>query len=607
MTIKSSTSARRRTRPVLEHFYTVPVVRELQLSRRTRSKRRRCGEEGPPAPSYLRNRDVQGNTKDRGRLDRRRRGQRGMRARRPPERGSRQGRRAPGGRSRLAGERGAAGVAQPQRLAGAGRVGVRGVPVAGARVAAHARAGAAAARAGTGPRRRIHGQRHDGRPRGARRLRPLGRLRMPRLVVRRHAALPAADGERRRLRRAALPRRGRADPGAAPAARAWGLPTTRSRRRRARSRPSVVRRPQRPHGHGRLAVRAQRARDGARRHDQRRLPGARARPPEPAGPRRRHGRARARRGGSRHRRPGSRRGRLDRRARRGHRAVRGRDPLTRDPAALGHRPRRAGRAAARGPRDAGASARAVLALPATGRAARAWTRGRPTASCATPPSSRRGRERHADRVGQPDARPPGGGRVAPRHGRPGRNLGRRRWRPRRRRSGSPVPVGEPAELRGWLGLTSPDPDVAPRIEQRLLDDPADLVRMRDGVKRCLELVAGGAFARGLRAHRHRHDRHRPGGTGRRRRDRRVADGDGRRHGSHLRHLPDGRARRSAKPWSTRKAACSASTACGWPTRPSSRRSRARTRTCRPSPPPSGCRTSSAASRAARPVVEAGAA
>jgi 5-(hydroxymethyl)furfural/furfural oxidase len=47
--------------------------------------------------------------------------------------------------------------------------------------------------------------------------------------------------------------------------------------------------------------------------------------------------------------------------------------------------------------------------------------------------------------------------------------------------------------RGWLGLASPDPDVAPRIEQRLLDDRADLPRMRDGVKRCLELVATGAF------------------------------------------------------------------------------------------------------------------
>ena len=29
MTLKSSTSIRRRTRPIREHFYTVPVVREL--------------------------------------------------------------------------------------------------------------------------------------------------------------------------------------------------------------------------------------------------------------------------------------------------------------------------------------------------------------------------------------------------------------------------------------------------------------------------------------------------------------------------------------------------------------------------------------------------
>jgi choline dehydrogenase/5-(hydroxymethyl)furfural/furfural oxidase len=47
--------------------------------------------------------------------------------------------------------------------------------------------------------------------------------------------------------------------------------------------------------------------------------------------------------------------------------------------------------------------------------------------------------------------------------------------------------------RGWLGLTSPDPDVGPRIEQQLLDDVSDLRRVRDGVKRCLQLVATGAF------------------------------------------------------------------------------------------------------------------
>jgi 5-(hydroxymethyl)furfural/furfural oxidase len=47
--------------------------------------------------------------------------------------------------------------------------------------------------------------------------------------------------------------------------------------------------------------------------------------------------------------------------------------------------------------------------------------------------------------------------------------------------------------RGFLTLASPDPDAGPRIEQRLLEDPGDLRRMRDGVKRCLELVATGAF------------------------------------------------------------------------------------------------------------------
>jgi 5-(hydroxymethyl)furfural/furfural oxidase len=50
-----------------------------------------------------------------------------------------------------------------------------------------------------------------------------------------------------------------------------------------------------------------------------------------------------------------------------------------------------------------------------------------------------------------------------------------------------------AHSRGWLELASPDPDVAPRIEQRLLDAAGDLRRLRDGVQRCLELVATGAF------------------------------------------------------------------------------------------------------------------
>ena len=310
-----------------------------------------------------------------------------MRARRPPERGSRQGRRAAGGRAGLAGERGAAGVAQPQRLAGAGRVGVRGVPMAGARVAAHARAGATAARAGSRPRRRLHGQRHDGHPRDARRLRPLGRLRMPRLVVRRHAALPAADGERRRLRRAALPRGGGPIPVQRLPREAWG-PADNALAEAAlglghpwcddHNSPTATG----------VAPFGLNARDGARvTTNDAYLEPARDRPNL-----RVLGGATVERVLVEAGRATGVRARIDddcdRSARRGHRAVRRRDPLTRDPAALGHRPRRAGRAAARGPRDAGASAGAVLALPAPGRAARTWTRGRPTASCATPPSSR---------------------------------------------------------------------------------------------------------------------------------------------------------------------------------------------------------------------------
>jgi choline dehydrogenase/5-(hydroxymethyl)furfural/furfural oxidase len=47
--------------------------------------------------------------------------------------------------------------------------------------------------------------------------------------------------------------------------------------------------------------------------------------------------------------------------------------------------------------------------------------------------------------------------------------------------------------RGRLSLASPDPDVHPQIDQNLLHEPSDLVRMRDGVKRALELVRTGAF------------------------------------------------------------------------------------------------------------------
>jgi choline dehydrogenase-like flavoprotein len=49
--------------------------------------------------------------------------------------------------------------------------------------------------------------------------------------------------------------------------------------------------------------------------------------------------------------------------------------------------------------------------------------------------------------------------------------------------------------RGRLELASPDPDVQPRIDQDLLNVQSDLVRMRDGVKRTLELLRSGSFDR----------------------------------------------------------------------------------------------------------------
>jgi 5-(hydroxymethyl)furfural/furfural oxidase len=47
--------------------------------------------------------------------------------------------------------------------------------------------------------------------------------------------------------------------------------------------------------------------------------------------------------------------------------------------------------------------------------------------------------------------------------------------------------------RGSLWLAVTDPDVHPRIEQQLLDDERDLIRMRDGVRRALELLARAPF------------------------------------------------------------------------------------------------------------------
>lgn len=51
-----------------------------------------------------------------------------------------------------------------------------------------------------------------------------------------------------------------------------------------------------------------------------------------------------------------------------------------------------------------------------------------------------------------------------------------------------VPCLEHAESRGELRLLSADPRVQPEIELRFLEVPADLERMRDGVRRCLELA-----------------------------------------------------------------------------------------------------------------------
>jgi 5-(hydroxymethyl)furfural/furfural oxidase len=47
--------------------------------------------------------------------------------------------------------------------------------------------------------------------------------------------------------------------------------------------------------------------------------------------------------------------------------------------------------------------------------------------------------------------------------------------------------------RGRLELASPDPDAHPLIDQDLLNVPSDMVRMRDGVKRALDLLRSGSF------------------------------------------------------------------------------------------------------------------
>jgi 5-(hydroxymethyl)furfural/furfural oxidase len=47
--------------------------------------------------------------------------------------------------------------------------------------------------------------------------------------------------------------------------------------------------------------------------------------------------------------------------------------------------------------------------------------------------------------------------------------------------------------RGTLRLASPDPEAHPLIDQNLLSDEGDLVRMRDGIHRALDLLRSGAF------------------------------------------------------------------------------------------------------------------
>jgi 5-(hydroxymethyl)furfural/furfural oxidase len=49
--------------------------------------------------------------------------------------------------------------------------------------------------------------------------------------------------------------------------------------------------------------------------------------------------------------------------------------------------------------------------------------------------------------------------------------------------------------RGVLRLTSPDPDAQPVVEENMLDDPRDRLRMRDGLRRLARLVAESGLAR----------------------------------------------------------------------------------------------------------------
>ena len=104
-------------------------------------------------------------------------------------------------------------------------------------------------------------------------------------------------------------------------------------------------------------------------------------------------------------------------------------------------------------------------------------------------------------VGQPDAGPAGRRRLAPRRRTVRRNVGRRRRRPGAGGPGLLCLWANQEFSRGRLGLASPDPDVAPAHRPGLLDDPGDLRRMRDGVKRCAGTGRAPALRRRLRARR----------------------------------------------------------------------------------------------------------
>ena len=153
--------------------------------------------------------------------------------------------------------------------------------------------------------------------------------------------------------------------------------------------------------------------------------------------------------------------------------------------------------------------------------------------------------------------------------------------------------------RGRLTLASPDPDVHPLIDQDLSNVEADRVRMRDGVKRSLELLRSGSFDTAF--------------------ERVAIDMTGR----GLDALSDDRAIdawlmetigdtghicgtcRMGAPDDPRSVVdpaggCSASTTYGWRTPPCFPPCHGRTRTCRRSRLPSGCPTSSAMTCAAPP-------